>query len=68
MSNTGSVGNRYVLVRHEKRLLPGLLLVRNVYAGSDLGEATLTVVGPLSVEVRTVGTPRRLDFLPFVYF
>jgi len=68
LSNSGALSDFLVVVRQEKTLLPGLLLVRNVYARSGEREATLTAVGPLAVEVRTGGVATRIDFLRFVYF
>ena len=68
LSNSGSMGNLVVVVRHEKSLVPGILLVRNVYGRFGAREATLTAVGPLTVEVRTDGVPTILTLRRFVYF
>ena len=68
LSNTGSMGSLTVFVRHEKTLVPGILLVRNVYGRFGAREATLTAVGPLTVEVRTDGVPTILTLRRFVYF
>ncbi len=68
LSNSGSMSDFVVVVRQEKTIVPGLLLVRNVYARSGVSKATLTAVGPLAVEVRTEGAPTQIDFRRFVYF
>ena len=68
LSNGGSMGSLLVVVRHEKSLVPGILLVRNVYGRFGAREATLTAVGPLTVEVRTDGVPTILTLRRFVYF
>jgi hypothetical protein len=68
LSNSGAMSDFLVVVRQEKTLLPGLLLVRNVYARSGERQATLTAVGPRAVEVRSGGVATRIDFRRFVYF
>jgi hypothetical protein len=67
-SNTGSMGSVMVVVRHEKALLPGLLLVRSLFATAGAPEVTLAAVDPLSVEVRVAGVPKTLRLRRFVYF
>ena len=69
MSNTGPVGSQIVFVRHEKTLVPGILLVRSVLGRFDGREATLIAVGPLEVEVRVDGgAPTVIALRRFVYF
>ena len=68
LSNSGSMGSLTVFVRHEKTLVPGLLLVRSVLGRHGAREATLRAVGPLDVEVRVDGgAPTVIALRRFVY-
>jgi hypothetical protein len=67
-TNGGAMGDISILVRQEKRILPGLLLVRNVFGQYHAREATLQSAGPRAVEVRANGTVTVLQLRRFVYF
>lgn len=68
LSNTGSVGSLLVVVRHEKSLLPGILVVRSLFVTGGEREVTLSAVDPLTVEVRVRGVPTIVHLRRFVYF
>ena len=69
LSNTGSMGSLTVFVRHEKTLVPGILLVRSVLGRYGARKATLSALGPLDVEVRVDGgDPTVIALRRFVYF
>lgn len=67
-TNGGATTDFGIVVRHEMTLLPGLLLVRNIFDEYHVAEASLRSVGPNRVEVRTAHGAAVVELRPFVYF
>jgi hypothetical protein len=65
-------GNEGIAVRHERRLVPGLLLVRRLAGFDGAHDARHDVIGPrrvrLSVEGSGAPRSRVYDVKPWVYF
>jgi len=67
-TNGGATTDFGIVVRHEMRLLPGVLLVRNVFDEYHVADATLRLLGPRRVEIRTAGGATVVQLRRFVYF
>ena len=64
----GATTDYGIVVRHERILLPGLLLVRNVFAHDHATGASLRALGPHRVEITVPGITSAVDLDPHVYF
>ena len=67
-TNGGATTDFGIVVRHEMRVLPGVLLVRDVFDEYHAADASLRLVGPDRVEVRTAHRGTVVQLRRFVYF
>jgi hypothetical protein len=67
-TNGGAMTRFGIVVRHERPILPGLLLVRNVFGAYPASEATLRASGAQGIEVLIGDRATLLKLDRFVYF